>query len=188
MSQHTTNSVNRGIDYGLGTTNIDQANGIRYGVCSQHFVSPDVVGEFDPIYESPCCPRCGVEVQDFTHAPMTGKLAGDIGKDYYCEGCEATYWSDECYGDEPFQWRYEQDGYLVELHQDGDLFVLKSPYWTRAQFCSPCAPGACHLENATPAGERCYALGHDFFDDGRAPYPIYTVDGNHVVGDREVKS
>ncbi len=58
---------------------------------------------------------------------------------------------------------------------DSDIFILKSPYYTRAQFCSPCAPGACYLTNPCEDGERAYCFGHDWFDDGKAPYPVFLV-------------
>lgn len=30
---------------------------------------------------------------------------------------------------------------------DNDAFIIKSPYYTYAQFCSPCVPGAGNLDN-----------------------------------------
>ncbi len=56
-----------------------------------------------------------------------------------------------------------------------DIFVLGSPYFTRAAFCSPCAPGACYLTDPCDDGERAYCLGHEWFEDGEAPYPVYDV-------------
>ena len=79
---------------------------------------------------------------------------------------------------EPLRWEYREDGYVAEADDDGDVFVLKSPYVTFAQFCSPCAPGACHLGNplSEPHGNnRCYCFGHDWFEDGVAPYPVYNL-------------
>jgi len=31
--------------------------------------------------------------------------------------------------------------YLAASDSEGDVWVYRSPYYTRAQFCSPCAPG-----------------------------------------------
>lgn len=63
---------------------------------------------------------------------------------------------------------------------EGD-FILKSPYYTYAQFCSPCAPGAGYLPSPLkdrPAGNKTYCLGHDWFEDGTAPYRVYSVKTN----------
>jgi len=81
--------------------------------------------------------------------------------------------------DEPYSYYYEGDGFFAECTcGQGDIFISKSPYFTYAQFCSPCAPGACHLRN--PINEnfknnRCYCFGHDWFEDGVAPYKVYLV-------------
>src|SRR5690606_21275898 len=42
---------------------------------------------------------------------------------------------------------YEKDGYKITGCLDFDLFVLNSPYFTFAQFCSPCVPGAGNLDS-----------------------------------------
>ena len=50
--------------------------------------------------------------------------------------------------------RYEKDGYIIEASNDDcDLFIIKSPYFTLAPFCSPCAPGACYLRDAIKEDE-----------------------------------
>ena len=51
-----------GIDYGLGQSNVDKANGIRYGVISQHSVIPEAMDDVDYDYGKPTCPKCGNEV------------------------------------------------------------------------------------------------------------------------------
>jgi len=50
-----------GIDYGLGTSNVDAATGIRYGVISQHSVNLDAWAEAEADYGDPHCPKCGNE-------------------------------------------------------------------------------------------------------------------------------
>jgi hypothetical protein len=59
--------------------------------------------------------------------------------------------------------------------------VLKSPYYSLAQFCSPCVPGAGNLESEDEDGVKTYCLSHDWFEDGKAPYKVYAVDGDYEV-------
>lgn len=89
---------------------------------------------------------------------------------------------------------YEGEGYVLKTDSANDLWVLKSPYYTYAQFCSPCAPGAVHLSNPLIVGSDTltikeqqevqkntfeantgYCLDHDFFEEGIAPYPVFSV-------------
>ena len=78
-------------------------------------------------------------------------------------------------GGEPIGWEYSGDGYELTDCLDSDIMVLKSPFYTHALFCSPCVPGAGDLDNATEDGVKAYCLGHDWFEDGVAPYPVYDV-------------
>lgn len=69
---------------------------------------------------------------------------------------------------------------------DVDIFVIKSPFYTFAQFCSPCAPGACYLRNPVDpinTDNRCYCFGIDFFDAdiSPCPYPIWRVDTGEKI-------
>lgn len=78
---------------------------------------------------------------------------------------------------------YEKDGFKIQSDET-DLWVLKSPYFTYAQFCSPCAPGACYLTNPLDephAENKCYCLGSDWFEDEKAPYPIYSVETGELI-------
>ena len=84
-------------------------------------------------------------------------------------------------GVEPYSYDYEGDGYIANQSDDNDIFITKSPYYTYAQYCSPCAPGACYLLNPCKDGERAYCFGHDWFEDGKAPYPVFDVKTGHVV-------
>jgi hypothetical protein len=91
---------------------------------------------------------------------------------------------------------YEGDGYQLHTDSYGDVWVMKSQFFTYAQFCSPCAPGACSLTNPLEFdGEkpsekfqednwsnRAYCLGHDWYDDDQAPYPVFSVEtGKRVI-------
>lgn len=53
-----------GIDYGLGRSNVDKDNGIRYGVISSRSVNPDAYADMESEYGSATCPKCGADVKD----------------------------------------------------------------------------------------------------------------------------
>ncbi len=72
--------------------------------------------------------------------------------------------------------RYEAEGYVIETCLDSDLIIIKSAYYTFAQYCSPCVPGAGNLDHPTPEGCKCYCLGSDWFDNAKAPYPVFSVE------------
>ncbi len=172
--------MGKGIDYGLGRTNIDRETGIRFGVISQHSLSCWAIEDFEADYGEPSCGECGsdaVEYEDEKH----GEYDHERGcSDYACEDCERVFDSSDAYGEEARG--YTLDGeYQATMGTDGDVFLLKSPYYTHAQFCSPCAPGACHLDNPCDDGARAYAFGHDMFEGKTAPYPVYDVKTGEIV-------
>lgn len=174
----------KGIDYGMGTTNIDHASGIRYGVIHQNDILQTWCDESESDYGAPTCPKCGNDVEDWGEAKH-GEYKHGTGHgcdDYACESCKLSWESGDCYGDEPIAHVLDDGEYLAtQGGDDCDIFVTKAPYFTRAQFCSPCAPGACHLGEPTDDGERCYCFGHDWFEDGKAPYPVYSVATGELV-------
>ena len=175
----------RGIDYGLGKTNIDFDTGIRYGVIPVRELDSWIYEELEPQYGDPCCPKCGAE----GIAPVT-ELSDDIEfeteKDYACQECEECFWSDECFPESPFSHTLDDGKYQAEMGEECvDLFIFKSPYFTRAQFCSPCAPGACYLTSPTPEGDMAYCFGHEWFEGGKAPYPVYSIETGELVEPKE---
>ena len=167
-----------GIDYGHGITNIDLKTGLRYGVISIHPVLQAWSDESEGIYDL-SCPECETDLPDgfdTEKCPDCGKEFDDFDFDFI----------------EPIGYVYNQEGYqATQGNDDSDIFVIKSPYYTYAQFCSPCAPGACHLENPidkpirigrySNQGNACYCFGHDWFDDGKAPYTVYSVETGRKV-------
>lgn len=165
--------MSAGIDYGMGRSNINHETGIRYGVISQNSVLQAWADSAEPDYGKPTCPKCGNEVSE---DPQIGKSS-----DYYCESCEYEFDSDEAYGDEPIGWNYNDEGYELTDCLDSDIFVLNSPFYTLAPFCSPCVPGAGNLDDAQEDGVKTYCLGHDWFEDGKVPYPVYRVDTGELV-------
>jgi transposase-like protein len=168
------------IDYGMGQTNIDHATGIRYGVISQNMVLQSWADSSEFDYGAPTCPKCGEEAIDYQTA-YVDETWEDNGQDYACPDCRYTFDSDEAYSDEPLAYVLDDGKYKAEQDSYGDIFVTLSPYYTRADFCSPCAPGACHLENPTSKGEKAYCFGPDWFDDTPCPYPVYRVDNDECI-------
>jgi hypothetical protein len=171
-----------GIDYGMGQTNIDHNTGIRYGVISMHDLSQYAWEAFEADYGDPTCPVCGneaVEHDEDTHGEWE-KYGYQRGcRDYACEHCEHALCVEDTTGDEPLGWTLDDGEHKATVGSDNDCFVLLSPYYTLAPFCSPCAPGACYL---TGEGEdaKAYCFGHDWFD-GPAPYAVYSVATGELV-------
>lgn len=154
-----------GIDYGMGSANVDPKTGIRFGVIPLHALGEFAPDEFEADYGDPTCPECGRLLDD-----------------YQCRACRTRWDADHCYPDEPIGSYLDEGGYKAELHSDGDVFVILSPYYTHAQYCSPCAPGACYLLSPVdPSGPRAYCLGHEWFDSGKAPYPVWRVADGKLV-------
>jgi hypothetical protein len=173
-----------GIDYGFGQSNIDDNTGIRYGVISQNSVSGDALNDLESDYGSPHCPKCGNEVSCTDPIPDEAKKwdnAEHECAEFFCASCHYVFGSESAYPEEAIG-QYLDDGeYKVTSCLDNDLMVTLSPYYTRAQFCSPCVPGAGNLDNPCPDGPKTYCLGHDWFDDERAPYPVYNVSDDTPV-------
>lgn len=174
-----------GIDYGSASnTNVDPQTGIHYGVIPQH-----ELGEFS--HDEIASHSTDLDLEDFLRGVKDG-LRSALSKyfsDYKPEGkssklddaVESAF--DSISDDLDYQqmgdctrYLYEKDGLTFQVASDGDIFVLKSPCYTYAQFCSPCAPGACYLTSPldTPVeANKCYCLPADWFDDDKAPYPIH---------------
>jgi hypothetical protein len=119
------------------------------------------------------------------------------GKDHCCLDCHACYWSDACFPDEPVSQDFTPNSeYKTEYSETLNcLFVTDSPYYTYARYCSPCCPGALDLDNDLTSdadfteevnfsGPRGYCFGHDYFEDGKAPYRVFRVaDDTEVVAE-----
>lgn len=171
--------MSRGIDYaGPGSTvNRDPDTGIRYGIVPLHKLHDEAVSDFDPVYVARC-PHCGEDIPDDTFFTSENRPADKKhGMWARCpqENCGKLIEEDQQFGDEPDANRLDDGVYEANLASDNDVWVFKSPYYTRAAFCSPCAPGACYLTSPCEDGERAYCLGHDWFEGGEAPYPVYSV-------------
>lgn len=83
---------------------------------------------------------------------------------------------------EPLMHILDDGQYYAQMHTNGDIFILKSPYYTHAQYCSPCAPGTCHLDHPVDeTGPRAYCLGSEFFEREKAPYHVYRISDGSLV-------
>ncbi len=174
------------IDYGMGTTNIDHKKGIRYGVISQHSISPDSLHDFESDYGQPTCPHCGGDLTDEIPEDVEGWESFGHFPEYACLDCKLLVASDYAFSEEPLSLTYEDEQYKIVSCLDSALMVIKSPYYTMATFCSPCVPGAGNLDSP---GEDCkaYCLGHDWFEGGKAPYDVYDVATGELVRAEEEK-
>jgi ribosomal protein L37AE/L43A len=163
---------NKGIDYGLGRTNIGNA-GIRFGVIPHYDIGSPWYDSAEADYGDPSCPKCG------------NKANKARKSDYHCTGCKYHFDSDEAFCDTPQAFKLDDGEYkATQGGDDCDVFILESPFFTYAQFCSPCAPGACYLRNPLDApndGNKAYCFNHDWFESGVAPYTVYSVKTGEVV-------
>jgi hypothetical protein len=171
-----------GIDYSLGRSNYNPVTGIHFGVIAQNSINLDCTQDFEMDYGKPTCGQCGNPAIDSADVPEELQEKNWYkGQDYACVECERTFWSDQAFPDEPMGWTYEREGYKLTDCLDSDIFVLDSPFYTFTQYCSPCVPGAGNLNTPVEDGVKTYCLGHDWFDDGKAPYPVYSVKTGELV-------
>ena len=190
-----------GIDYGMGQTNVDRSTGIRYGVISANAGLTEWFWEDVESVYLPSCPHCDNKLDDgwedesdqynATQEAIGNGIATEAEIDDLCDPiCPHCYkaiedgeqWPD-C--DEPAANVIDSDGVKGHVDDSNDVWVTESPFYTRAQFCSPCAPGAGYLGNPCDDGPKTYCLGHDWFEGGKAPYTVYRVDDDSVVEPEE---
>jgi hypothetical protein len=169
-----------GIDYGNGMSNIDHKTNIRYGVIPQREVLQAWCDSSEPNYGTPeeaVCPKCDKE-----YSLGKRKKGWNWGDSYYCRKCREHFDIDVPDCAEPLSFYIDDGEYFAEGGgDDPDIFITKSPYFTKCQLCSPCAPGAGYLMTPMPNGVEAYCFGHDFFEDGKAPYPVYRVESGELI-------
>lgn len=151
-----------GIDYGHGKTNIDKKTNIRYEVINQNEVLQAFGDSSEPWYGTYEC-SCGTEY-----------ALEENG--FECPKCEEQAPEDL----EPVSWYIKDNEYIAEVDNYGDIFIIKSPYYTKCNFCSPCAPGAGDIINQGNDA-RAYCFGHDWFEDEITPYKVYSVKTGNLV-------
>lgn len=166
--------MNKGIDYSLGMANVDHETGIHYGVINQNEVLQAWADSSEPVYY-PYCPYCGEEIANEYE---------DMIELEKCPKCEHEF-DDMSFDDmQPQTFKFIDDGYICQQYADDtDIFVIKSPYFTYCQFCSPCAPGAGYLMNVRDkeTGIKAYCFGHDWFENENAPYLVFSVETGELV-------
>ena len=189
-----------GIDYsGTGATcNRDADTGIRYGVISTRSLTEWFWDSVENDYGDATCPECGNPavdipchtvqhengvsvIQDMPEAYAEFETAKHECSDYACESCRQLFGSESAFSDEPLGWSIDNGEYRVVDCLDSDAMILKSPFYTFAQYCSPCVPGAGNLDNPCEDGAKSYCFGHDWFDGDRAPYTVYRVADGAIV-------
>ena len=158
-----------GIDYGRGMTNIDHETGIRFGVIPHHKIGSAWAEDSEPVYTF-ICPHCDAD---------WGTEMNDV-----CPVCEEEIdpYTDAFDNQDPDLFEICVNGYhMHQSYDDPDVWIEKSPFYTKCQFCSPCAPGAGYLMNHTPDGIKAYCPGPEWFEDNKAPFPIYRVSNDELV-------
>jgi hypothetical protein len=153
-----------GIDYSMGMSNVDRKTGIHYGVISQNEVLQAWADDSEPQYPDLECPICGCSVLIENNCPKCNyDLVGEF---------------DDI---EPSAYVVDDGEYQATCGDDGDIFIVKSPYYTKCKFCSPCAPGAGYLMSPNDDGIKAYCFNHDWFESGIAPYPVYCVATDKLI-------
>jgi hypothetical protein len=155
-------TMDRGIDYGMGNTNIDKKTGIRYGVIPIVEVLQAWCESSEAYYP---CDTCEAKAEE------DNRHEDDDSVDEFvdCSCCE------------PSSWYIKDKEYQAECTDEIDIFITRSPYYTVCQFCSPCAPGAGYILNECKDGIKAYCFGHDWFEDGKAPYKVYRVSDDKLM-------
>ncbi len=173
---NSTTTAYAGIDYSLGQSNVDSNTGIHYGVISQHSVNPDALND---IFTQGEDIQFAESLKEYlANAKIENEKDGtEFDEDAATQDFADGYESDGGLND----YLYEQDGYKLTGCLDSDLFVLRSPFYTFAQFCSPCVPGSGNLDSPCETGPKTYCLGHDWFEDNKAPYAVYSVETGEII-------
>ena len=166
-------------------TNCCPETGIRYGIIPINRLVPWVHDCIEPDYGSPTCPKCGSPLEDHDidqghDLDQYQQYRSHQVNEYACEHCGVLFESQDAFPEEPCSWILtDPDDPALDAFVDdyGDVWVVGSSCYTHADFCSPCAPGACYLANPNPQGAKAFCLPAIWFD-GIPPYPIYSI-ANH---------
>ena len=156
----------KGIDYSTGTENRDLETGIHYGVIPQHEVLQAWADSSEPYYH-PACPKCGGDISE-----------NDMFSDFDCPSCEQSIRDVDFHDVEPASFFVDDDEIEAECGESEDIFIFKSKYYTHAQFCSPVV--GC-LVNPCLSGPKTYCFGHDWFEAGKASYPVFSVETGEII-------
>ncbi len=162
--------------------NYDEATGIHYGAihqsslynCAEDFHLKAVDETFEQ-HKAEVKGALRSALEDVVHSHRLDQAVQDAFDSVEQEICDH-------YEPQNPHLRYDEDGYVIESCLDFDLIVIKSPFYTFARPCSPCVPNAGDLNTPSETGLKTYCLGHDWFDDEKAPYQIWRVaDDTEIV-------
>jgi hypothetical protein len=181
--------MSRGIDYSgpKGTCNRDIESGIRFGIINQNDVSGWLYDELEAVYDQ-YCPNCGNELDEDWEDTAIDIYEADGDNEHEwiaddtlpCPHCSKPIHDSEQYADEPNAQILDTDD-IKGFLDDFGLWITKSPYYTKTAFCSPCCPGAGDLNSPRKDGVKTFCLDHSWFEDKKAPYPVYRVDTDELV-------
>ena len=177
------------------TTNTDPDTGIRYGAISQNSLDLDAINDWydnDAVYDDQL-KELREKINDLFE--FIGFI-GDEKKADLRDEIEQIF-NDNYNNDEP-AFYFEDKEYKAEYsHSLNCWIILKSPYYTYCEQCSPCVPNAGNLDNPIDKdmfeanliggnymiGVIAYCLPVEFFDDEyhKIPYRYYRVDGDQEV-------
>jgi ribosomal protein L37AE/L43A len=144
------------------SVNMNPRTGIHFGVISQHKILQAWADSSEALYVY-YCPKCSTILKRKSEAKI-------------CSRCRYKIQEHDFDMMEPSIFHYSKEGYWMEQRfDDPDIFVIRSPYYTKCRLCSPCAPNAGDLSAPDDLGVRTYCLAKDWFDENKAPYHIYSV-------------
>jgi|SRR5579863_1655953 len=160
----------------LALCNYDVETQCHYGVISYHSVMAEALDDVFTQGDSMTYKACVENIKASIRSALSDYLHSyrlDDAVDSAFEAIEDDF--NDCYEAEDEQFVYERDGYKISNSPSlVCLFIERSPYYTYTRGCSPCAPNAGDLDNPD-GGLKTFCLGHDWFEDGKAPYPVYDI-------------
>ena len=157
----------------IGIPNFDPDTGIHYGVINMNTPMSEAVTDMlfksaDVYYDAAV-----IEIDDAVDELIAA--TSDVHGGDQClrdQIKELMMTSLEDFQGDEFE--YSEEGYYVIAYTNENvIMVIKSPWYTLSNKCSPCYPNAGDLD--TPGELKTYCLGADFFEDEKAPYEIFEV-------------
>jgi hypothetical protein len=179
------------------TSNMNLETGIHYGVIPKN----DLFNCAEEFFEN-AKDMSYQEALDDIKASVKEAILEQLSGDFEMEESEIEFTGlfdsidekfNENFSSECSLMRYEKDGFIIEASNDDcDLFIIKSPFYTLAPPCSPCAPGAGYLRDAIKEDEidehgevklgsggiETYCLPKEWFEEGQCPYKYWKIKEN----------
>ena len=154
--------------------NMNHETGIRFGVIHFESVDQQWCERSQQVFSS-CCPFC-----------KSTNLSGDDNGKLTCGDCFGLYDEDQLEDSDEALGEYFNDHYdMTREHGSPYIMVTKSPFYTFTRLCSQCFPNAGNLDefysDSVLNGFKTYCLGHEWFNDGTAIYPVMSVETDKLV-------